>query len=346
LPSQQHMFMLQLFISLLVLSNVFHQTYAGVVVDKIKNATWGSDDNSTQGTRPTDAYYDDSDSERNLTDNATIYNTTIEETPREAGGPSSLPLYQPARIFSNAGQSLGGSPAVMGPVVGAQQGIGNFGAGVGKGNFGAGPMIGAKGKHVGADFVPPVVGPAFPQFYGIGNIYTGYGGGLWCEGCGGNLVVPPLPPIPQTIIPPTYMWHDFPPLPPFPQIITPPPVAYPQPMIIPQVAQPLQQHTGMGQQVLQNPGFQMKGQHAMPMQQHTGMQQQQHQQQEMMPMPQQQGQAMQNLPILGQGQQLQGQNLPILGQQGQNQQTQMQGQQWNSPLLSQQGLSQQNQMQR
>jgi hypothetical protein len=346
--------MLQLFISLLVLSNVFHQTYAGIVVDKIKNATWGTDDNSTQ-TRPTDGY-EGSDVEGNLAENSTIYNTTaINEKPCEAGGPSSLPLYQPANIFSNAGQSLGASPLVAGPSVGSQQqgqnlpilgqqgqnqqmqGFGNFGAG--KGNLGAGPMIGAKGKGVGADFIPPVVGPPYPQYYGIGNIYTA-GGGLWCEGCGGNLVVPPLPPIPPAILPPTYMWHDFPPLPPFPQIFTPA-VAYPPAPVLPP-PMPMQQHTGMGQQVLQNPGFGMKGQQIssqMPMQQQQrqlgqAMQNlpilgQQGQNQQLQEQNFGQGQAMQNLPILGQqgqNQQLQGQNLPILGQQGQNQQMQGQGQ--------------------
>ena len=90
------MFMLQLFISLLVLSNVVTQAYGGAILDKIYNSTYGPD-NSTQTneTRPTDATYDGSDIDRNLTENATIFNSSVENKPREAGGPSSLPLYQP-----------------------------------------------------------------------------------------------------------------------------------------------------------------------------------------------------------------------------------------------------------
>jgi len=267
------MFMLQLFISLLVLSNVFHQTYADV-----GNETY-----------PTDPNYNGSDVsnqdvERNLEENATVYNsTTINEKPS-----TSLPVYQP--------QNLGASTSQQG----AQQGYaGGQGYGVGNqqniGNFGAGKGALAKGKNVGADFVPPVVGPAFPQYYGFGNIYAS-GGGLWCEGCGGNLIVPPLPPIPPTILPPTYMWHDFPPLPPFPQIYTPA-IAYPPPIAAAPISPPpMQQTTGMEQQVVQNPGFGMKGQ------------QQQQQQQQQAQMPMQQGQE----PL--QGQQMQGQEQQMQGQ--------------------------------
>jgi hypothetical protein len=284
------MFMLQLFISLLVLSNVFHQTYADV----------GNE------TKPTDPNYSDSDVsnqdvERNLEENATVYNsTTINEKPS-----TSLPVYQP--------QNLGASTSQQGAQQGAQQGYaGGQGYGVGNqqsnGNFGAGKGALAKGKNVGADFVPPVVGPAFPQYYGVGNIYAS-GGGLWCEGCGGNLIVPPLPPIPPTILPPTYMWHDFPPLPPFPQIYTPA-IAYPPPIApaAPIMPPPMQQTTGMGQQVLQNPGFGMKGQ--------------QQQQQAQMPMQQQGQEPLQGQPPMqGQEQQMQGQE-----QQMQGQEQQMQGQ--------------------
>jgi hypothetical protein len=154
------MYMLQILISLLVFSNVFHQTYAVVGTD-----------NWTQENQTTPSEGDSSDVDRILIENATIYNSTpsIDEKPREAGGPSSLPLYQPANIFSSGGQSLGASPLVAGPMMGGQgqqgwaggqgqqgygnqglqgygnqglQGYGNFGAG--KGSLGA--MVGAKGK--------------------------------------------------------------------------------------------------------------------------------------------------------------------------------------------------------
>jgi hypothetical protein len=345
------MFMLQLLISLMVFSNVFHQTYAVAGMD-----------NWTQENQTTPSEGDSSDVDRILIENATIYNSTpsVDEKPREAGGPSSLPLYQPANIFSSGGQSLGASPLVAGPMTGSQgqqgwaggqgqqgwaggqgqqgwagnqgqQGVGKQGL-QGYGNVGAGkgslaPMVGAKGKNVGADFIPPPIGAPYPVFNGIGNIYTGFGGGWWCPGCGGNLVIPPLPPIPPQIFPPTYIWHPFPPLPPFPNVIGPalPPITPEAPIMPP----PMQQDSSMGQQLVQSPGFgggfgmgkgqQMQGQQMQGQQNFPPMQQQYQQQpQQQQQQQQQQGQAMQPM----QGQQMQGQNLPIFNQQGFGQQMQ------------------------
>jgi hypothetical protein len=341
------MYMLQLFISLLILSNVFHQTLAGVVRSEI--------DNSTQENQTTP---DGSDVDKNLIENSTVYNNT----PSESGENSSLPLYQPANVGSqNLGSSSVGSQqgqgiqgqgfqgrdwqglqsqGIQGQGLQGQglqgqglqgqgfqgqgiqgqglQGYQNFGAGAGKGGLQKGSMVGAvaKGKGVGADFIPPMVGAPYPQFHGLGNVY-GYGGDIWCNGCGGNLVIPPLPPIPPQIYPPSYQWHDFPPLPPFPQVFPPAAPLLPVSGQAPIMPPPMQQDSSMGQQLLQNTGFgggingqEMKGQ----------------QQTFMPPMQQQQGQAMQ--PIMGQhNQQMQGQNFPILSQQGQNQQLQGQGMQ-------------------
>lgn len=78
--STAFMSMLQLFITLLALSNIVTRAYSNAVVDE---STPGSIDNSTS-----------LEVERSLGENVTVINST-DDKPREAGGPSSLPLYQP-----------------------------------------------------------------------------------------------------------------------------------------------------------------------------------------------------------------------------------------------------------